>query len=98
MVKESTIRLSYSADTALVNSLLSSTPSLKLAFYSSPNSSFTTLTYLGNVAASGTGFIDVFVSEAEFIQVQGYDVLLGPSVSLRILCAPLDILAQNILT
>lgn len=64
----------------LLNSLLSEAKPQKLAFYSSPDSMSNTLTYLHDVAADGTGFIDVFVSQAEFVQVHSYTVQDGPSV------------------
>lgn len=81
VVDESTVRISYSVAPSLINSFLTAGAPKKLAFYSSINDTIINGIYLGDITDDGKGFVDVFVSETEFIQFQAYDIQYGPSVS-----------------
>lgn len=76
----SSVRVSYKV-APLVKALVRfALPPLELAFYSSPTSSSSSLTYLADFEASGTGSINFLIMGTQYLQVQGYRTELGPSV------------------
>lgn len=79
-VAGSTVRMPYSIPPLLISSLLSSDPSLNLGFYSTSKGTTYSLTYLGDVQPSGTGFIEVLASDAQIIGLWTYVVSQGPLV------------------
>lgn len=80
VVAGSTIRVSYRFDPLFMSTLISADPSFQPAIYSSRGDIADSMTYLDDVEAGGTGFVDILVSSSQTVSVSAFIVSQGPLV------------------